>query len=89
MTRLGRSRRRRGQPTHQASGHCAWLPACHQTWCEMTSIAQPHPTAAGGSAGPTVRAVVALLTETAAGYFERFGFRPVDRGQLPAGRSSR
>ena len=55
----------------------------------MTSIAQPHPTAAGGSAGPTVRAVVALLTETAAGYFERFGFRPVDRGQLPAGRSSR
>jgi amino-acid N-acetyltransferase len=33
-------------------------------------------------------APVALLTETAAGYFPRFGFIPVDRAQLPATLSS-
>lgn len=31
------------------------------------------------------RAEVALLTETAAGYFPRFGFRLVDRAALPTG----
>jgi amino-acid N-acetyltransferase len=29
-------------------------------------------------------ATVGLLTETADGYFDRFGFRPVERDQLPA-----
>ncbi|HET9656367.1 MAG TPA: GNAT family N-acetyltransferase [Kineosporiaceae bacterium] len=46
------------------------------------------PPAAGadgsGPAHPDERAVVALLTETAAGYFDRFGFRPVGRADLPA-----
>jgi amino-acid N-acetyltransferase len=32
----------------------------------------------------TAGAPVALLTETAADYFPRFGFTPVDRGRLPA-----
>jgi amino-acid N-acetyltransferase len=32
----------------------------------------------------TARAEVALLTETAADYFPRFGFRPVHRDALPA-----
>lgn len=36
---------------------------------------------ADGDAGATAN--VALLTETAVGYFERFGFRPVDRTELP------
>jgi amino-acid N-acetyltransferase len=31
----------------------------------------------------TVGGPVALLTETAAGYFPRFGFTPVERGELP------
>ncbi|MBB3084779.1 GNAT family N-acetyltransferase [Geodermatophilus sabuli] len=35
-----------------------------------------------------VGAPVGLLTETAAGYFPRFGFTPVDRDQLPAALSA-
>jgi amino-acid N-acetyltransferase len=42
----------------------------------LTAAALAHVDAAG--------APVALLTETAAGYFPRFGFVPVDRERLPA-----
>ncbi|MGY1820525.1 GNAT family N-acetyltransferase [Geodermatophilus sp. SYSU D00079] len=42
----------------------------------LTAAALSHVDATG--------APVALLTETADGYFPRFGFTPVDRDQLPA-----
>jgi amino-acid N-acetyltransferase len=42
----------------------------------LSAAALAHVDAAGSP--------VALLTETAAGYFPRFGFTPVDRDQLPA-----
>ena len=51
-----------------------------------TGVGRGLVTAALSSADDAVEAgtaTVGLLTETADGYFDRFGFRPVDRADLP------